>query len=342
MPDKEGAASPFATEIAALVKKEKIPLFVADILRKFQISYGNAALKNGVPAEEIEPLLLQLLQFAVKQISHPYRFEPFHKKIISPFNYYQFGLDFIRPLVNIKHSKAFGKEMFDKIAEQLANGENVILVANHQIEPDPQVISLLLESTHPKLAEEIIFVAGHRVVTDPLAVPFSLGRNLLCIYSKKHVEHPPEQKAEKLMHNQRTLKKMQQLLSEGGKCIYVALSGGRDRPDEKGRLLPARFDPQSVELFSLMAKQSKKPTHFYPLALLTYHILPPPNTVEKEIGEKRHAHYAPVFLSCGPEIDFGAIEPDGQDKIERRKKRADHMWQQVMDRYLELEKELFH
>jgi glycerol-3-phosphate O-acyltransferase len=30
-------------------------------------------------------------------------------------------------------------------------------------------------------------VAGDRVTTDLLAMPFSMGRNLLCIFSKKHV-----------------------------------------------------------------------------------------------------------------------------------------------------------
>ena len=55
----------------------------------------------------------------------------------------------------------------------------------------------MLEKEHPRLAEEMIFVAGHRVISDPLAVPLSIGRNLICIYSKKHIENPPEVKAAK-------------------------------------------------------------------------------------------------------------------------------------------------
>ena len=36
----------------------------------------------------------------------------------------------------------------------------------------------------------MIMVAGDRVTTDVVAVPFSKGRNLLCIFSKKHIENP--------------------------------------------------------------------------------------------------------------------------------------------------------
>jgi glycerol-3-phosphate O-acyltransferase len=94
----------------------------------------------------------------------------------------------------------------------------------------------------------MVFVAGHRVTTDPLAVPFSRGRNLLSIYSKKYVDADPEKKQERLLHNQRTIKRMGQLLSEGGYCIYVAPSGGRDRKDQKtGKVEAAAFDPQSIE-----------------------------------------------------------------------------------------------
>lgn len=328
----------FQQEIDKFVKKGKLPSFVAEIMRKFYQSYVEAAVQNGYTIEAIEPRLLQLLHFAVKQITYPYRFEPYHKKITRPFNYYKFGLDFIRPLIDFKKSSVVNASILDKIEEQLSRGENVIFLANHQIEPDPQVISVLLEKEHPKMAEDLIFVAGHRVVTDPLAVPFSLGRNLICIYSKKHIENPIELKAGKLIHNQRAMKKMAGLLSEGGKCIYVAPSGGRDRPNAEGLLLPSEFDAQSVEMFLLMAKKAKTPTHFYPLILSTYQILPPPNTVEKEIGERRHASYAPVHLFFEDEVDLNAIVDHIPEKIEKRKKRAEILSKIVLDAYLTLTK----
>lgn len=322
--------------IEALIKEGKLPSYIGENLSQFYDSYIRAALKNNTLEQDVEPLMLSLLELAVKQIAHPYKFELYHKKVTSPFNYYQFGLDFIRPLIDMKRSLVKNHEILTTIEEQMKRGENVVFFANHQIEPDPQVISVLLEKSHPKLAEEMIFVAGHRVVTDPLAVPFSLGRNLLCIYSKKHMQHAPDKKAEKVLHNQRTMKILSELLAEGGKCIYVAPSGGRDRPDESGKILPAPFDPQSIDMFLLIAKRAKTPTHFYPLVLSTYQILPPPNTVEKEIGEKRLAEFAPVFLQAAEEINID-LSSSTENKLEQRKKRADNLDEIVKSIYTQFE-----
>ena len=53
-------------------------------------------------------------------------------------------------------------EHFDALQEQLQQGHNVVLLANHQTEADPGVWALLLEKTHPQLATDIIYVAGDR------------------------------------------------------------------------------------------------------------------------------------------------------------------------------------
>ena len=55
---------------------------------------------------------------------------------------------------------------------------------------------------------------------------------------------------------------MQELLNEGGCCIYVAPSGGRDRPNAMGEIEVAPFDAQSVELFWLLGKQASAPLIF--------------------------------------------------------------------------------
>jgi glycerol-3-phosphate O-acyltransferase len=177
-------------------------------------------------------------------------------------------------------------------------------------------------------------VAGDRVISDPLAIPFSKGCNLLCIYSKKHIETPPEKKTEKLLHNKKTMQNLSALLSEGGKAIYVAPSGGRDRANPQGIVEVAPFDPQSIEMFRLMAHQSKRPCHFYPLALATYNLLPPPNSVEKELGERRHAQCTPIHMSFGNEIDMQNFPGnETSDKHELRKNRAEHIWNLVLDEY---------
>jgi glycerol-3-phosphate O-acyltransferase len=220
------------------------------------------------------------------------------------------------------------------MAEQIKRGENVILLANHQTELDPQAISLLIGDTYPKLAEDIISVAGHRVIQDPMAIPLSKGCNLLCIYSKKYLQDNPEKKEERLLHNQRTMLRMSQLLSEGGKFIYVAPSGGRDRPNAEGEIEIAEFDPSSIELFWLMAQRAEQPTHFYPMALFTYALLPPPDHVGKKLGEPRHTQTTPIYLAFGREIDMS--ETFTKEKIDKkllRKQRALWIWEQVKADY---------
>lgn len=325
----------FISAIDALVKEGKLKFSLGENLSLFFDSYIRAALKNNYSEGDVEPLLLSLLQFITQQCAHPHKFELYHKKITSPFNYYQFGLDFIRPLIDLKKSLLKNPEILESIEAKIQKKENVIFFANHQIEPDPQVISVLLEKNHPKLAEEMIFIAGDRVVSDPMAVPFSLGRNLLCIYSKKRMQLAPEKKAEKVLHNQRTMKILSELLAEGGKCIYVAPSGGRDRPDPSGKILPAPFDPQSIDMFLLIARRAKTPTHFYPMVLSTYHILPPPSTLENEIGERRLAECGPVFLEIGDRIDPEALGSSAENKFEQREKRAAKLDEIVKNIYKE-------
>lgn len=300
------------------------------IILDFYASYSKA-LAGSQNFEKHQELFDKLIELVLDKMKNPPSFEIFHRSVRAPFDYYQFGLDFMRPFVDFSQSKVFGLDTIHQIREQLSKGENAILFANHQIEPDPQIISLLLEPIDPKLAADMVFVAGHRVISDPMAIPMSLGRNLLCIYSKKHMNHPPEEKANKVQHNQRTLKQLQELLQQGGYCIYVAPSGGRDRQKE-GKVDVAPFDPQSIELFWLMARQSK--THFYPLALKTYPLMPPPNHVEKELGEKRVIHVTPVYLNFGKEIDMENFPgSENGDKRTKRTKRADYIWNLVKKEY---------
>jgi glycerol-3-phosphate O-acyltransferase len=303
-------------------------------LKGFYDSYRHALELQKISSDEVDSLFHQFLDIVLEQIRNPFAFEPFHRKVRTPFDYYTWGIEIIRPLIDFSTSSVSGLEHLDTIEGQLSKGENVILLANHQVEPDPQVISLLLEKSHPKLAEEMIFVAGARVTTDPMAIPFSLGRNLLCIYSKKRIENPPEKKLEKQLHNQRTMKIMMQLLTEGGKCIYVAPSGGRDRVNAQNLVEIAPFDPQSIEMFDLMAKQSGRPTHFYPLAMATYALFPPPKEVIDQLIEKRTVNFSPIRISFGEEIEMerfpGCKDPN---KKNRRQLRADYIMDKVNQMY---------
>lgn len=310
---------------------------IVGILKQFYQGYKEAVTANGHSIEEYMLILNVFLDLVLKDLKDPYPFEIYHQQQTNPVDYYHFGLDLLRPLIIFEKSHVAHLERVDTMSRQLAEGGNVILLANHQTEPDPQAMSLLLEKKYPAFAQEIIFIAGHRVTTDPLAIPFSMGRNLICIFSKKHIENPPEKKTEKQLHNQKAMKILGQLLAEGGKCIYIAPSGGRDRPNEAGEIEVAPFDPQSIELLWLLAQNSKRNTHFYPLALNTYALLPPPLSVEKELGEQRHAQCAAIQMAFGDEIDMdGFPGSENLSKKEKRDARAEYIWKQVLHEYQQL------
>lgn len=319
-------------EMDLLFKSHALPEKYRKIILGFYGQVKGALEAANHPISSFEEIFLQFLRLIAEQVRNPFVFQPYHAKVRKPFDYYRFSLDFLRPLIDLKHSKVYGLEIADEITKLLKKGENAILLANHQTEPDPQAIAILLEKTHPELSEGIIYVAGERVVTDPLAIPFSMGCDLLCIYSKRYIDHPLELKAKKQLHNKHTMEKMSRLLAEGGKAIYIAPSGGRDRKNGAGEVEVAPFDPQSIEMLHLMARKSKKPTHFYPFTLSTYNLMPPPETIQIELGEARTAKVTPISISFSPEFDMDSFA-EVSDKDLRRKKRSDAIWSIVNSEY---------
>ncbi len=316
----------------ALVARGELPAHVCGIIEQFFDSYNEALREAGLDPADHDHLLHGFVDRVAERRATPFVFEPYHRQVTEPFDYYTFGVEFLRPLVDKTRSTVTGLDILARIDAQLRARENVVLLSNHQTEGDPQAISLLLEASYPAIGKEMIFVAGARVTTDPLPVPFSMGRNLLCIYSKRYIDHPPEDRARKIHHNRRTMERMGELLAEGGHCIYVAPSGGRDRRNADGVVEVAPFDPQSVEMFQVMAERAPRPTHFYPMALGTYDFLPPPETVQYEIGEARKAKRTGLHLAVRPEIDMHAIPgTDVGHKHERRAARAAFIWRQVAD-----------
>ncbi len=330
MPDEGG----LVRELLELQRQGHIPEKFCTMALGFMRCYREALVAAGQSFSSAIPVFRLFFQLVLAQVRAPHVFAPYHQKLRHPVDYYQFSLDFIRPLIDEAHSRLVGEETIRSILAQMQRGENVIFLANHQTESDPQAIALMLQKNYATLGEKIIYVAGERVLTDPLAVPFSLGCDLLCIYSKRYIDHPPELKAKKQLHNKNTMELMCRLLQEGGKAIYVAPSGGRDRKSAAGKVSPAPFDPQSVEMFYLMAKKAGTPTHFYPLALSTYNLLPPPETIQHELGEHRLASRTPVTIAFGSELDMEALGGNEEgSKVERRKKRADAIWATVVNLY---------
>lgn len=311
------------------LKLEGLPKKYHKILIQFYEGY-----KKAIAPAHNEATLQTFRELLEKQLKDPFVFEPYHQKVREPIDYYKFSLDFIRPLIDLPHSHIHGLEVLEKIDQQLKRKENCILLANHQTETDPQAIAILLEKNYAQVGEKIIYVAGERVVTDPLAIPFSMGCDLLCIYSKRYIDHPPELKSQKQLHNKNTMELMSRLLKEGGKIIYVAPSGGRDRRGPTGKVEVAPFDPQSVEMFYLMARKAKTPTHFYPFILDTYDLLPPPETIQKELGEERVAKRSAIQIAFAPEFDMEKFSgSEENEKTLRRKARAEAIWNIVKMNY---------
>ncbi|KAL6515125.1 hypothetical protein OROHE_018757 [Orobanche hederae] len=91
----------------------------------------------------------------------------------------------------------------------------------------------------------------------------------------------------------------------GAKIIWIAPSGGRDRPHPVTKeWYPAPFDASSVDNMRRLAEHAGTPGHVYPLAILCHEIMPPPPQVEKEIGERRVISFHGVGLSVAPSINY--------------------------------------
>ena len=330
-------------DFAVFAFHKNIPQKYIAIFREFTKSYQQVLQQyNQDPSYYINIYSTFIVLFK-EQCQSPYQFELYHHKIRAPFDYYKFSIDFVHPLVDLERSTVKGIEHLDKIEQLLKQKENVIIFANHQSEIDPQAIATLLEHSHSTFNEHLIFIAGTRVTTDPFAIPFSMGCNLLCIHSKKYIHNPPEKQYEKQMHNKRTMQHMVTLLSQGGHAIYVAPSGGRDRANVNGIVEVAPFDPHSIEMLYLMTQKTQTPTHFFPLALFTHHLLPPPPSADiaTELGERRITNRGAIHLSFGNLIEmenFPRIK-EATDKRKIRKVRANYLWDLVQKLYKEIPKE---
>ncbi|MQM11659.1 hypothetical protein Taro_044568 [Colocasia esculenta] len=265
-----------------------------------------------------------------------------------------FGQNYFRPLMDLRKSYIGNISIFYDVEEKIRQGHNVVLISNHQSEADPAIIALLLEKTNPYISENMTYVAGDRVVTDPLCKPFSMGRNLVCVFSKKRMYDIPELAEMKRRSNTRSLKEMALLLRTGGQIIWIAPSGGRDRPDPvTGEWYPAAFDASSINNIRRLADHAGVPRHIHPLALLCYDIMPPPPQrliiflfylhpqVQKQIGERREVSFQGAGLSIGPQMDFNEITADCRNPEEAKMTVSDALYNSVCEQYRVLKSAIY-
>ena len=354
------AASPddglsFCERVAAYAAAGLIPPTAAAILVGWHSSYAVAAAASPVVSGLFgnsetftDDTFATLLELVRQQVASPAIFEPHHVALRSPFDYYAFGLQFCLAMVDLPASRVLGRPALSRAMRYLAAGDNVIFLANHQSEADPHAIALVLANAAERVEEaadlgsRMLFMAGDRVREDSVAAPFSLGFNMLTVYSKKHIRDVPDEVDEKVRHNRVTAGVTAALFKEGGSAVWFAPSGGRDRRSANtGRVEVAPFDPAAVEMMRLTAAKSGTPSHFFPMALTTYAILPPPPTVDVGVGEARRVDYAGVGLAVGDEIDWDAVEASmteeqRADKQEGRRLRAAAVQDAVEAAYTQL------
>ncbi|KAK4533146.1 hypothetical protein CCYA_CCYA15G4003 [Cyanidiococcus yangmingshanensis] len=305
------------------------------------LPYGCCSAEAGDVSHWCSQNFSTLFDILMYEYKHPFQFAPYHKAVNGPeFNYTAFGNRFSRPLCNLRRScmDAVSGSVFGRILEQLSAGDNVCLLGNHQSEADPFAIYHMFRhyfgDAGAELAERILYMAGDRVREDPLAAPFSVGRSMLTVYSKKHIQDEPDRRSEKQAHNRKTLREMERLFGAGGQCVWFAPSGGRDRrAPSTGRVECAPFDPDAIELFRMSAERAGRPCHYYPMAIGTFHMLPPPDRVEKEKGEERIVSYAPLWMSVMPEVDLDSGVDSALNKAEKRQARAEWLYRLVVSKY---------
>ena len=313
------SAAAIATKISMKIaeKEDQLPEGTVPIVQEFMRTYLEVVAQQGRDPMDKVPVLKQYLGLVEDQLEDPFVFAPYHTAWTAAngaaVDHLEMDTAFMEPMLDRSDSVLVGEANLDKIEAQLAAGDNVVLLSNHQTEADPSCWSFILDGKHEALARSMILVAGDRVTTDVVAVPFSKARNLLCIFSKRHIENPPEQKATKMRHNAKTMSAMLKLLKGGGQCIWVAPSGGRDRPDpETGKYAVAPFDDKSVEMFRLMGSKAGTTTHYYPVAMMTHRLFPPPKKLTAgALGDPRVAMRGSVNVKIGDEIDFDEVTRQG-------------------------------
>ena len=142
------------------------PLYAA--FEDFYNNYKQTVLNSDSPdacPELVAKVMGSIADRTFNQFLDPYTFPSYHTRLLEPYDYYKFGQNYVRTLINFNKSVIGHLDRFRKVQEQLDAGDNVVLLANHQTEADPGVWALLLEKQLPNLATEIIYVAGNYITT---------------------------------------------------------------------------------------------------------------------------------------------------------------------------------
>ncbi|KAM3295705.1 hypothetical protein ACQJBY_038164 [Aegilops geniculata] len=94
----------FVLRIKKEVERGKLPPDVADNFENLYYNYKNAVLQNGDPNAYQIMLsnMMDLFDRVLLDAENPFTFQPYHKAIREPFDYYTFGQNYIRPLIDFR------------------------------------------------------------------------------------------------------------------------------------------------------------------------------------------------------------------------------------------------
>ena len=121
--EKNSKFKSFFSELEHCVKGGSIPPKYAHILEKFYQGYQQAISSHQGAEDSHLKIFFNLLESIKQQCIEPFVFQPYHEHIRKPFDYYQFGLDLILPLVDLPHSSVAGLEHLKNIVSSLEKGK---------------------------------------------------------------------------------------------------------------------------------------------------------------------------------------------------------------------------
>ena len=132
-------AKKVADKLERAKEKYDIPESYVGVMGGFFTSYMTEVYKSGKDMDEYEAILTELFTRVLERAKEPHQFEPFHRAMREPYDYYALGNNFAGGVIKYEQSKVVGLNYVDQIRAQVAAGDNVVLLANHQSEADPQV-----------------------------------------------------------------------------------------------------------------------------------------------------------------------------------------------------------
>lgn len=174
LPEAISKAHNYLQSMYDLLRQKSEGTKFLEVIEDFLLNgYDDIALRSQISASDYLFSVKNYINLVVGNVLDPYVFPAgLHRAIREPFDYYNWSLSLLNPLVDWGKSHIEGTENLEAIYQLLKKGENVFLVSNHQTEADPMALGLFLgKGKYAQIIQDTIFVAGHKVRSDPTAIP---------------------------------------------------------------------------------------------------------------------------------------------------------------------------